>query len=200
MAPPHSFDRKSGQSPMNMVPVLSIASPAGKTRGAPENTTFAAPVRLPLPSPINSTIRPPPLAGRSPTNRFPVESRARTCGLFSVMPGVKAGVLVAIWGGKGSSTWTTLLPESATKTVPFLETTMAWGLLYLFPRVCCASMTMDGTCAQLLEAPMARVRTERHKSLEFELKYPFGNFDGIANMAAALLYNFGSVTPSLRGG
>jgi hypothetical protein len=75
------------------------------------------------------------------------------------------------------------------KTVPFLETTIDCGLLYPLPRVCCASTTTAGAAPHALEAQKTSVRTEK-LNLHFHAEYFAENFDGIADMAAALLYDF----------
>jgi hypothetical protein len=43
------------------------------------------------------------------------------------------------------------------------------------------------------------VRTGRQNNFRFEMKSFAENLDGLTNMAVALLYNFSSDTPSLRG-
>jgi hypothetical protein len=72
---------------------------------------------------------------------------------------------------------------------------MACGLLYPNPRVCCASITIEGACAQALDAQKANAKTGKQSNFRFET----GNFDGITDMATALLYNFSSVIPGPGG-
>jgi hypothetical protein len=76
---------------------------------------------------------------------------------------------------------------------------MFCGWLYPVPIVCWASTTMDGACAQPVEAQMASVRTGKQNNFRFEMKSFAGTLDDLRNMAVALLYNFSSDTPSLRG-
>jgi hypothetical protein len=66
---------------------------------------------------------------------------------------------------------------------------MDCGLTYPFPRVCCASKTTAGAAPHALEAQTASVRTEK-LNFHFHAEYFVENFDGIADMATALLYDF----------
>jgi hypothetical protein len=87
---------------MNSVPALSNVSEIGLTSGAPGTmgVGFAMPVRFPLPSPYNSIIL-PPVAGASPTKRFPCASRASDDGALSTYGAVKTTVLEPSPGKEG---------------------------------------------------------------------------------------------------
>jgi glutamate-1-semialdehyde aminotransferase len=68
------------------------------------------------------------------------------------------------------------------------------------PSVSWESITTAGTAAHALEAQRARPKTGKENIFNFDGEYFVGNNDCISDMAMALLYNFCSVTPSLRGG
>jgi hypothetical protein len=57
------------------------------------------------------------------------------------------------------------------KIVPLLEIARDWGLEYVLPTVCCASKTIDGACAQELEALKARARTVKQSNFHFGTRY-----------------------------
>ena len=75
------------------------------------------------------------------------------------------------------------------KTVPFFETAMDCGSLNPFPRVCWASTKTAGAAPHALEAQKTSVMTEK-LNFDFHAEYFTENFDGIADMATALLYDF----------
>jgi hypothetical protein len=77
---------------------------------------------------------------------------------------------------------------------------MDCGVLKPDPSVCWASTTTAGACAHAPEALKTTARIELLNILNFEGEQIARNLDGITGMATALLYNFGSVLPSLRGG
>jgi hypothetical protein len=54
---------------------------------------------------------------------------------------------------------------------------------------------MDGACAQLVEAQIARARTGKQNNFRFETKIFAGNPGDLTNMGMALLYNFSLDTP-----
>jgi glutamate-1-semialdehyde aminotransferase len=72
--------------------------------------------------------------------------------------------------------------------------------LYPVPSVSWESITTAGTAAHALEAQKARPKTGKQNIFNLDGRYFGWNSDGISDMAMALLYNFCSVTPSLRGG
>jgi hypothetical protein len=75
---------------------------------------------------------------------------------------------------------------------------MDCGVLKPDPTFCWASIKTEGAWAHAPEAlkTTARMGMRDH----FEGEHIARNLDGIKHMATALLYNFGSVLPSLRGG
>src|SRR3984957_13398853 len=163
---------KVSASPMNSGPALSNVSEIGLISGAPGTmgAGFATPVRFPLPSPYNSIIL-PPVVGASPTKRFPCASRASAAGALSTYGAVKATVLAPSPGKKGARATILLLAVAAMKIVPLLEIARAWGPEYPMPAVCCASKTIDGACAQDLEAQKARARIVKQSNFHFGTKY-----------------------------
>ena len=186
---------------MNRVPVLSTASEIGLVSGEPEYTSLAAPVRSP-PTAVISMIRPTPVpltVGVSPIKRSPWASRASAWGIDNVKPvGVNAK---ANPFNHPTDLIVARIRDEDRALVRVVNCDGLWTLLNPpVQNLLCVDNDRGRCCAHALEPQRTSARMGAQKNFHFDAEYFGGNGDCISDMATGLLYNFGSVIPSLRGG
>ena len=183
---------------MNSVPALSTASEIGSVSGAPENNQLSAgQITVPVPSQFND-----------PCQRFPSLWGCRRRRDRHWHPGQAAAESTSVKSGGGK----------CVEAIPVRKCQRDHLIVIRIRDEDCArcvETAMD--CGCCIRSQTSAVRRQRRPGLvpkrwkrkserkDGEEKLPLRTgklcgIDGITDMATALLYNFGSVIPSLRGG
>ena len=185
---------------MNRVPVLSTASEIGSVSGEPEYTSLSVPSQI---TSSRSHFNDP--ANTVPVHCGVVADKKIALGIQGKRLGIRQG---KARGGKREGDPVQPPDDLIVARIrdedraPFvLLTATDCGPLNPPSKICCVSITTAGAAAaHALEPQRTSARMGAQKNFHFEAEYFGGNGDCITDMATGLLYNFGSVIPSLRGG